>query len=780
VAEYLAPGVYVEETSFRSKSIEGVSTSTTGFVGPAHKGPTGGTPVLITSFPDFTRIFGELDDMEFGGLNFLAHAARAYFNEGGSRLYVARVFDGDAAASTARRVVVNGAGPADRLTLSARFPGAGGNGTAAAREVLVSATVAAMKRAPDGSMVKIIQSDPLPAKVTSLTGPTYDLPDGSSITLTINGGNVPLTFRGRPATITGTAALDPTVTIGGADASLHVTVGNDAQTIALTSGTRQEIVDQINAQIRAGRARLKPTTNELILETDIRGTQARIEVTTANPTLHLTAIEADNSDPGEAANNNVGDLARVGLADIQALLDDDGDATIENNKLVFASPDTGAGRTISVNAVSSPGLLGFTAGQVGAAGVAGLGAPFYVKDAGAWKNGGDTLTLPNDAPSQLAPLRGSAFVTLTVETIDGGGQVRVYEELGLAPAHSRYIGNVLDPNPATISEQSSRLYSITVGANLTPFQVHAALANQTFSLTGGSDGGQPQSATYEDGLARLGGVEDVSIIAAPGSSAYASAQAVRQALITAAEKRRSYRIAVVDTPAGLGPQDAALVRAQMDSTRAALYYPWVVVANPLATADRADEPKEIALPPAGFLCGIYARTDIDRGVFKAPANEVILSALRFETDINFAQQETLNPIAVNCLRYFPNRGNRVWGARTLSSDPEWKYVNVRRYFNFLERSIDVGTQWAVFEPNGERLWANIRETISSFLENQWKTGALLGTSTKEAYFVRCDRSTMDQNDLDNGRLVCLIGVAVVKPAEFVIFRIGQKTADARD
>jgi phage tail sheath protein FI len=205
----------------------------------------------------------------------------------------------------------------------------------------------------------------------------------------------------------------------------------------------------------------------------------------------------------------------------------------------------------------------------------------------------------------------------------------------------------------------------------------------------------------------------------------------------------------------------------------------VVVANPLATADRADQPKEIPLPPSGFVTGIYARTDIDRGVFKAPANEVILSALRFESDINFAQQETLNPIAVNCLRYLPNRGNRVWGARTLSSDPEWKYVNVRRYFNFLERSIDVGTQWAVFEPNGERLWANIRETISSFLENQWKTGALLGASTKEAFFVRCDRSTMDQNDLDNGRLVCLIGVAVVKPAEFVIFRIGQKTADSR-
>lgn len=778
MAEYLAPGVYVEETSFRSKSIEGVSTSTTGFAGPAHKGPIDGTPVLITSFSEFTRIFGSLDEMGFGGLNYMAHAVRSYFNEGGARLYVARVFGGDASANTATKVALANANPAQRITVDARFPGEDGNGTVAFREVLTAATVTAMKRAQEGTMVKIADSDPQPATVTSTTAPTFDVADGATITLSINGAATPLTFKGRTASITGTAALDPTVTVAGADAALHVKVGGDGQTITLVSGTRQEIVDQINAQIRAGRARLKPTTNELILETDIRGTSAKIEVTTANPTLKLTAQAVDNA--ADTANNNVSDLAEVSLADIQAILDTDGVAAVESGKLVFKTPDSGADKTISVTAVSSAGLLGFAGATAGTAGVGSLGTNYFVLDGGAWKNGANTLSLPSDAPSQLQRLRGSSFVTFTVETTDAGGESRVYEGLGLAPAHKQYLGHALDPDPVTLSEKASRLYSVTVGTTLTPFQVHDALADLTFTLTGGGDGDEPGSAAYEDGLARLGGVEDISIIAAPGSSAYEAAQAVRQALLVAAEKRRSYRIAVVDTPPDLGPQDASLVRAQMDSTRAALYYPWVVVANPLASADRADQPKEIALPPSGFVTGIYARTDIDRGVFKAPANEVIQSALRFETDINFAQQETLNPIAVNCLRYLPNRGNRVWGARTLSSDPEWKYVNVRRYFNFLERSIDVGTQWAVFEPNGERLWANIKETISSFLESQWKTGALLGSSTKEAFFVRCDRSTMDQNDLDNGRLVCLIGVAVVKPAEFVIFRIGQKTADARE
>jgi phage tail sheath protein FI len=184
------------------------------------------------------------------------------------------------------------------------------------------------------------------------------------------------------------------------------------------------------------------------------------------------------------------------------------------------------------------------------------------------------------------------------------------------------------------------------------------------------------------------------------------------------------------------------------------------------------------LPPSGFISGIYARTDLERGVFTAPANEVIRSAVGFEQALTKGQQEILNPAGVNCLRFFAGRGHRVWGARTASSDPEWKYVNLRRYFIYLEHSLDLGTKWAVFEPNGERLWASVRSSITDFLHAEWKNGALQGVKAEEAFFVRCDRSTMSQNDLNNGRLVCLIGVALIKPAEFVIFRIGQKTAQA--
>jgi len=308
------------------------------------------------------------------------------------------------------------------------------------------------------------------------------------------------------------------------------------------------------------------------------------------------------------------------------------------------------------------------------------------------------------------------------------------------------------------------------------------------SLTNGSDGVRPEADNYrgsEDtpdhktGLKALADIPDVSIVAAPGYSDsvgdYAATktniQAVMNALIAHCEAMR-YRIAVLDSVPGHAVADVREYRAQVDSTYAALYYPWVRILDPITDA-------EVDLPPSGFIAGIYARNDIQKGVHKAPANEVVLGALRFEIPLNKGHQDVLNPEGINALRYFEGRGYRVWGARTISSDPEWKYVNLRRYFAFLERSIDRGTQWAVFEPNGDALWGNVRRTIEDFLFNEWKSGHLLGTKPEEAYFVKCDRSTMTQNDLDNGRMVCLIGVAPLRPAEFVIFRIGQWTADRR-
>ena len=182
------------------------------------------------------------------------------------------------------------------------------------------------------------------------------------------------------------------------------------------------------------------------------------------------------------------------------------------------------------------------------------------------------------------------------------------------------------------------------------------------------------------------------------------------------------------------------------------------------------------------MAGIYADTDVNRGVHKAPANVVIRGINLtggLAADITKREQDILNPAGINALRFFPGRGERVWGARTLSSDTDWKYINVRRLFIYVEKSIFNGTQWVVFEPNNEQLWALIRQTIGAFLTTVWQTGALAGTTQDQAFFVQCDRTTMSQDDLDNGRLICIIGLAPVFPAEFVIFRFEQKTASSQ-
>jgi phage tail sheath protein FI len=209
-----------------------------------------------------------------------------------------------------------------------------------------------------------------------------------------------------------------------------------------------------------------------------------------------------------------------------------------------------------------------------------------------------------------------------------------------------------------------------------------------------------------------------------------------------------------------------------DTQHAAFYYPWIVIDDPKTHTRKL-------VPPGGHVLGVYARTDTERGVFKAPANETVRGALDLEAGIDERTQDMLNPRGVNAIRRFPGRGILVWGARTLSSDSIWKYVNVRRLASFLERSIDVGTQWVVFEPNDPKLWAAVTDTIRQFLRSQWRLGALFGRTEEEAFFITCDARVMTRDDILNGRLVCEIGIALVRPAEFVVFRIFQNTAEAR-
>ncbi|GGM96314.1 phage tail sheath subtilisin-like domain-containing protein [Streptomyces fuscichromogenes] len=382
---------------------------------------------------------------------------------------------------------------------------------------------------------------------------------------------------------------------------------------------------------------------------------------------------------------------------------------------------------------------------------------------------GITTVLTANPPTRRAALS----VPVAVEGVAGLGQVSA-DDLPRVIAAALFDATILETSPVAT----------------TPLQ----LRQRVVTLTGGSDGNAPDVTEYEgdptgfadyqdnatalpfNGLLAFESVDDVSIVAAPGSStgwdrttaAQGKARAIANAVINHSE-RMIYRVAALDTPPGFLPDEALDYRNQRSSTHAALYYPWITVSSPV-------DGSRVDVPPAAYLAGIWARSDSARGVIKAPANEVVRSALDLETRLNKSQQELLNPQGVNCLRFFPGPGFLVWGARTISDDPEWKYLSIRRYFNFLEKSIDQGTQWVVFEVNGPALWDAVRHTVEGFLFNEWKSGALLGAKPEQAYFVRCDASTMTADDLDNGRLICVVGVAAAKPAEFVVFRISQSTA----
>lgn len=259
----------------------------------------------------------------------------------------------------------------------------------------------------------------------------------------------------------------------------------------------------------------------------------------------------------------------------------------------------------------------------------------------------------------------------------------------------------------------------------------------------------------------------VSIMAVPGVT-----DPNVQLTLTAHCENLASRFAVLDVPKDAKKvQDVINHREIVDSSYAAMYHPWLQVFDPL-------DKKNIMIPPSGSVIGIYARSDNSRGVHKAPANEVVKGCVGLDCQFNKGEQDILNPKGVNLIRSFPGRGIRVWGARTVSSDGSWKYINVRRLFIYVEESIKANTNWAVFEPNDEVLWVRVQRTISVFLNNMWREGSLAGSSPDEAFFVNIGRDTMSQDDIDNGRLICVIGIAPVKPAEFVIFRITQKTSTA--
>jgi len=922
MAEYLSPGVYIEELPSSLKAIEGVSTSTAAFVGRADRGtvpgyewpsgtslpftPTGGfvltedpSPVLVTSFAEFQRQFGRpltiptpSDSNDYG---YLGWAVKAFFDNGGKRVYVARIVDKTDSPSTLRTAQ----GIAYRLLR-------------AAAKTDTTLFLTSTRGLNTGDAITFIRhSDgqnalgtPDLAAIADGGNAPLALESGDSIKVTSAGSSVTGTWTGTAASVKSTAGtatfpglLGTTLQLrvgGPSSPQQTITFTGDAITPLSSPPTLAEVSDFLSRRVQGANVFFDAGANQLVVETELAGTGAQLTVG-GSAVAPLTLL------PVAPGGGNVADISRVTIAEIAAQLILPGKITVGDNgagALRIASVATGSAASVTLD--EQPGgsgalnRLGYGAFATitanGANGVSpsitiasydsqsnsisfgsavnaaldpndvygvvtaaatnpapNAGPQFFARTPGSWSAGLQVLIANSDR--QPSPVLGGATIpagatqlkvqnvsgfyvgavveidysgtarsTHQVKKIDSGTRqltiepptanpinpaaaitpfvrtleidVTIIDTTGASPIET-YRGMSWNQTPGVADLQRHYAWTINAASRLVwvqPPGIGGLPGSEDFNLTThpATPDGFPMSPNVigaetrvdlddtwvgvdngpgaRSGIQSLGDLRDVSIIAAPGKTS----PAIQLALIDQCELLR-YRFAILDgqrDPAGGSVTSILNHRSLYDTSFAAYYQPFVTV-----TVDGQNQ----YLPPSGYLAGVYARVDNARGVWKAPANEVVLNVIGLKTNFTTGEQDVLNPVGVNLIRKFETEGIRVWGARTLSSDPDVKYINVRRTLIFLEASIDRGTQWVVFEPNDPTTWARVTDSVSAFLLTQWRSGALFGRKPEQAFFVRCDETTMTADDILNGRLICNIGVAIVRPAEFVIFRIEQIT-----
>jgi phage tail sheath protein FI len=780
--QYLSPGVYIEEL-VGPHPIQGVSTSITGMVGVTARGPTDGKPVLVTTFNDYQLTFGgflppqdgglvrqweSATNLEGGAWRLFPLAVKAFFDNGGEQVYVKRVFSG------------------------------GDNGATSAVGSSVKGLVAEVtKDAAIGSTTLFLRH-------------LFQIQQGTQVHI----------FRGD----TGQQIGSPTVYTY--DGTLGLITFKDVDALKNEVRVARGDVVEIVTTSSADTANATATFNVQALGTWGNDVQAQVR-----PMVGATMSILPNPTLALAITTLAADVAADGPTVTVPWVDGTFDLSIDTQQVVIAGH-----RFLASNAQAGakPGQLAFT--------ISSAQHPEDPLKHNAWRTG-LAVRLPRaaklDDPTQLRVSSAQRLYTGAMVELDNGTKIEnrtVVSTAGAVVTFDRALANtyvendwlrvveaeVLARYQQTINGQpvgqpveedftnlriaeagtklgndqnslwvavnaQSKLVSLQQGTafsvDITQFptasphggwlQLSGGLDNlETLSVEDfvGVDGG----SGHRTGIQAMEDIDAIGICAVPGMWS----QTVQAALIDHCEMLKD-RFAILDPPDGLDIDGIGSFRQVFDTEYAALYYPWCVTADP----SRGVPPgTNIHLPPSGLMAGIYASTDNNRGVHKAPANVVIRGINLvggLAADITKREQDVLNPVGINALRFFPGRGELVWGARTLSSDTDWKYINVRRLFIYVEKSIFIGTQWVVFEPNNDQLWALVRQSISAFLTTVWRTGALAGTTPDQAFFVQCDRTTMSQDDLDNGRLICIIGLAPVFPAEFVIIRFEQKTADSQ-
>ena len=794
--EYLSPGVYMEEFEIGAKPIEGVSTSTAGFVGMTEKGPLN-KPTLVTSFAEYQRIFGDYlsgksiikdgqEYPEYGENRFLPYAVEGFFNNGGQRAYIIRVTTDNAAAS------------------KGFLPDISGMTAILVREVNINAITLKVDNATgltnerylllkDGPHSEYLTFVKL-AKELTLNTPLEKDYDQDTTIIKMNEDKeyifeAALTANIDVFQLNNVNGLEPdnVLTINDSEnpeiciiksiSGSEITVkkplrfdhDKDVTIFKLTpSVSEKKIISAVKAQYTVVPIIDKDTDfiennymkigdeyffitgvdkeNIILVKDELKYKhEMGKELKELVPTIVVTA-----SNEG-----TWGDKIKIEIQD----------SSLSNAKLTKKA-DSGKDY-LDLNT-----LTGMEKGTI-----------LKIQTNGNQEIYGTVNEVVKTEDISRVYLEESLSVTINaankVSTVEFDVKViskdleENFKLLSMYKDHSRYFEKI-------ITEKSSRLIKVEdVSETADPSKKMPMIQDKNYrwKLEKGNDG-IPKHGIYDiyegkdseeprnrTGIHTLKNIDGISIVAIPGIFS----QQIQNKHIIHCEKLN--RFAVLDAEGNVDLDTIQTQRKLYDSKYAAIYYPWIRVFDPISK-------DKINVPPSGHVCGIYARSDTQRGVHKAPANEKVYGALGLEKligrerIITKGQQDILNPMGVNCIRAF-NGLIKVWGARTISSDSLWKYINVRRLFIYVEDSIEKSTQWVVFEPNDEKLWARVRATITQFLARVWKDGALMGTKVEEAFFIKCDRTTMTQDDIDNGRLICVIGIAPVKPAEFVIFRIAQ-------
>jgi len=861
MAEYLHPGVFVEEKSSGVRPIEGVGTSTAAFIGVTAKGvPNKAT--FITSWAQFVRAFGDLIPSSY-----LPYAVSQFFNNGGKRCYIVRALNVVSSVAASRDLAdQETAAPRNTLRITAKGAGSWGNGLLVTVQNATNNPTTEFKlviaQDDPANIVELFDSlsmDPTSADyvetaindisdyitvkdlgAAAITGfaqkvSTNPLADpvpfaggGEAITLETPDGTVtPVTFTGSVPRATVLTQLNTAWAAFNVSASLD---GTNHLVVQSSSGGFDKYFILGGAATAAARplvglAGFAAGTGEAIGATVKSAAQATFDTTGGNNLLNISvhgdALPVITLTP--SATHTAATLA----SEINTALASTAHGLLavstQGNRVVISTVNKGASdSTLALSGTAAAQLqflnLDRTAatttgqGRSEAAFVQSAPGPFALSDASNF-----TITLNNGVLADPAlnvvitvPLGAANIANLaqataaeimaainTASTAAGQGSIasvftnRVVIRQGRkGNFYTLQVADGLKSPNIRLKFDASRNSGYAEGDEASPYLRPASNIDglgviQPWQLLNGDDGPPVGDTDYigaadlKTGLHALDDVTDVNFVAVPG---IASPGVVSQAVGYCGIRRDCVFIAdspgktTKDSPITDPPHVADFLSNKITTKTSygAFYYPWLLVSDPVGAGKNPTR----YVPPSGFVAGMYARIDNTRGVWKAPAGTEanVIGPLDLEYSVTDSEQDILNPIGVNCIRHFPASGIIIWGARTMGtlSDPEWRYVPVRRYAIYLEQSIYRGTQWAVFEPNDQRLWAALTANISDFMMGEFRQGALAGTTPQQAFAVKCDADLNPPSEVNAGRVNMEVKFAPLKPAEFVIIRISQK------